>query len=243
MPWRKVLYRKWVSARHRLLGLPRTGHVSFGDLRRVEPFGRHFGTDRGQAIDRHYIEAFLQSHATDIRGRVLEVGDDGYTRQFGGQRVTHSDVLHVDASNPRATIVADLTVAPQIPDDSFDCIILTQVLHLIYEPSSAVRTLHRVLKPGGVLLLTSPGITQVPHGTNWAHTWYWAFTELAVLRMLEGAFGHGRVAVESAGNVFSATAMLYGLASQDLGTSDLEVQDPDYPVIIAARAHKRPAGG
>jgi hypothetical protein len=37
--------------------------------------------------------------------------------------------------------------------------------------------------------------------------------------------------------------MLYGLASQDLGTSDLAVHDPDYPVIIAARAHKRPAGG
>lgn len=243
MPWRKVLYRKWVSARHQLLGIPRTGHVSFGDLRRVEPIGRHFGTDRGQAIDRHYIEAFLQSRATDVRGRVLEVGDDGYTRQFGGQRVTANDVLHVNANNPRATIVADLAAAPQIPDDSFDCIILTQVLHLIYEARSAVRTLHRILKPGGVLLLTTPGITQVPHGTVWAHTWYWAFTELSTLRMLEEAFGAGRVAVESCGNVLSATAMLYGLASDDLGQSDLDVHDPDYPVIITARAQRRPAGG
>jgi SAM-dependent methyltransferase len=243
MPWRKVLYRKWVSARHRLLGIPRTGHVSFGDLRRVEPFGRHFGTDRGQAIDRHYIEAFLQSRSVDVRGRVLEVGDDGYTRQFGGQRVTRSDVLHVDASNPRATIVADLANAPQIPDDSFDCIILTQVLHLIYEPRGAVRTLYRILKPGGVLILTTPGLSQVPHGTVWAHTWYWSFTELSTLRMLEEAFGEGRVAVESRGNVFSATAMLYGLAAQDLSESDLAVHDPDYPVIISARAQKRPVGG
>jgi SAM-dependent methyltransferase len=231
-----------ISARHRLLGIPSTGHVSFGDLRRVEPFGRHFGTDRGQAIDRHYIEAFLQSRATDIRGRVLEVGDDGYTRQFGGPQVTHSDVLHVDSTNPRATIVADLTDAPHIADNRFDCIVLTQVLHLIYEPRRAVRTLHRILKPGGVLLLTVPGITQVPHGTVWAHTWYWAFTELSTLRMLDEAFGPGHVDVESRGNVFSAAAMLYGLASQDLGVSDLEVHDPDYPVIVTARAHKRPVG-
>jgi SAM-dependent methyltransferase len=243
MPWRKLIYRKWVAARHRLWGVPKTGHVSFGDLRRVEPFARHFGTDRGQAIDRHYIEAFLRSHSTDIRGRVLEVGDDSYSRKFGGQRITHSDVLNVDAQNPRATIVADLEDAPQIPTDSFDCIILTQVLHLIYEPRSAVRTLHRILKPGGVLLLTTPGLSQVPHGTVWAHTWYWAFTELATLRMLQEAFGKGRVAVTSSGNVFSATAMLYGLAAQDLGASDLEVHDPDYPVIINARAQKRPAAG
>ena len=243
MPWRKRLYRKWVSARNRLLAVPETGHVRFGDLRRVEPFARHFGTDRGQAIDRHYIEAFLESRSADIRGHVLEVGDDSYTRRFGGQRVTQTDVLNIDARNPRATIVADLQDAPQIPDDRFDCIILTQVLHLIYEPRSAVRTLHRILRPGGVLLLTTPGLCQVPHGTVWAHTWYWSFTQLATSRMLEESFGEGRVAVESSGNVLSATAMLYGLAAEDLATSDLGVHDPDYPVIITARAQKRPAGG
>jgi SAM-dependent methyltransferase len=214
-----------------------------GDLRRVEPLGRDFGTDRGQALDRHYIEGFLQSHATDVRGRVLEVGDDGYTRRFGGQRVTQSDVLHVDRSNPRATLVADLADAPGIPDASFDCIILTQVLHLIYEPRKAVATVQRILKPGGVLLLTTPGITQVPHGTVWAHTWYWAFTELAILRMLEEAFGAGRVAVDSSGNVLSAAAMLYGMAAEDLATDELDAHDPDYPVIVTARAQKRPAAG
>jgi SAM-dependent methyltransferase len=243
MPWRKVVYRKLVAAKHRFWGIPSTGHVSFGDLRRVEPLGRHFGTDRGQAVDRHYIEQFLKSHADDVRGHVLEVGDDGYTRAYGGEQVTRSDVLHVNASNPQATIVADLADAPHIPSAAFDCIILTQVLHLIYEPGRAVRTLGRILKPGGVLLLTTPGITQVPQGTTWADTWYWAFTELSTRRMLEDVFGTGRVTVESHGNVFAATAMLYGLAVQDLGRGDLEVHDPDYPVIIAARAHKRPASG
>ena len=50
-------------------------------------------------------------------GRVLEIGDDEYTRRFGGDRVERSDVLHVEEGNPQATIVADLADAPQIPDD------------------------------------------------------------------------------------------------------------------------------
>ena len=37
-------------------------------------------------MDRHYIERFLAQHAVDVQGRVLEVGDDAYTRRFGGER-------------------------------------------------------------------------------------------------------------------------------------------------------------
>jgi len=42
--------------------------------------------------------------------------------------------------------------------------VFTQTLHLIYDVRSAIRTLHRVLKPGGVLLATFPGISQTEKG-------------------------------------------------------------------------------
>ena len=45
---------------------------------------RDFGFDRGTPIDRYYIESFLSTHASDIRGHVLEVADNTYTRRFGG---------------------------------------------------------------------------------------------------------------------------------------------------------------
>src|SRR5687767_2014936 len=106
--------------------IPRVGHVRFGSLRRVNPISRHFGFDRGQPVDRHYIEGFLARNATDVRGRVVEVGDDSYTRRFGAGRVTRSDVLHVSADNPQATIVADLANAEHVPSDTFDCVIVTQ---------------------------------------------------------------------------------------------------------------------
>jgi hypothetical protein len=53
------------------------------------------GFDRGLPIDRYYIERFLQTHSADIRRHVLEVGDNAYTRRFGGNRVTKSDVINL----------------------------------------------------------------------------------------------------------------------------------------------------
>jgi hypothetical protein len=109
---------------------------------------RDFGYDRGQPIDRYYIERFLAANADVITGRVLEIGDSGYTRRFGGTRVTRSDVLNIEPGDPGTTIVADLATADHIPSDSFDCLVITQTLHLIYDLSVAVGTLHRILNPG-----------------------------------------------------------------------------------------------
>ena len=65
--------------------------------RRVHPIRRDFGWQSGQPIDRYYTEEhFLPAYQPDIRGRVLEIGDDRYTRQFGKEHVTVSDVLHVN---------------------------------------------------------------------------------------------------------------------------------------------------
>ncbi len=245
MRLRKRAFRLLARLRRGLFDIPQPGTVDFGDLRRVTPIGREFGLDRplpggerGSPVDRHYVERFLETHAGDINGRVLEIGDDAYTRRYGGDRVTRSDVLNITADNPAATIVADLVDAPHIADESFDCVILTQTLHLIYDARNAVRTLHRILKPDGILLMTVPGITLVPTMSVWGHTWYWAFTELSVRRMLEDVFDPPRVAIDSAGNVLTAMAFLHGLAAQELTQSEFAAADPDYPLILAARARK-----
>src|SRR5919112_603630 len=96
-------------------GRPPVGKVDFGSLRRLNPISSLFGYDRGRPVDRYYIENFLAHHADDIKGRVLEIGDASYTREFGGKQVTVSDILHVDHSNPQATIVADMSSADHIP--------------------------------------------------------------------------------------------------------------------------------
>ena len=73
-------------------------------------------------IDRYYVEKFLTKEASSVHGRVLEIGDNAYTMQFGGNKVTQSDILHVKEGNPKATIIGDLTSADHIPSNAFDCV-------------------------------------------------------------------------------------------------------------------------
>ena len=96
--------------------------VDLGDLRRLEPVDSGFGLGRGKPVDRHYIEDFLGRHALDIRGRVLEVSEAADTTRFGADRVTGSDILHADGSNPRATLVGDLADGGSLPANAFDCL-------------------------------------------------------------------------------------------------------------------------
>ena len=214
-----------------------TRAARFGDLRRVTPFSREFGFDRGTPVDRFYIEWFLSCCEADIRDRVLEIGDNSYTKRFGGNRVTRSDVLHVQEGNPQATFVGDLSSAEHIPSDVFDCIILTQTLHLIYDMKATMRTLYRTLKPGGVLLATVPGISQLERGRG-RTTWYWSLTILSTRRLAEEAFPRENVEVESHGNVLAATAFLMGLAAEELDWAELEHRDPLYQLLITLRAAK-----
>jgi SAM-dependent methyltransferase len=234
--------RAWVvrMMRRYRLQWPRTGSVNFGDLGRVTPVSSIFGIDRGLPVDRFYIEKFLQANAADIKGRCLEMGDAFYIGKFGGDNVSKIDVLHVAEGNPEATIVGDLTHADHIPSDSFDCIIFTQSLQMIYDMRSALRTLHRILKPGGVLLLTSHGISKIGRRLgrdDWGE--YWHLTTQSLDALMRETFPEADVEVASCGNVMAAVAYLHGLATEELAASELDYLDPDYEVIVTARAVKR----
>ena len=216
---------------------PPVGKIQFGSLRRLTPISREFGYDRGLPIDRYYVENFLARQADDIQGRALEIGDNSYTRKFGGDRVTHSDVLHVKEGNPDATIVGDLTNADNIPSNTFDCLVLTQTLHLIYDMRVALKTIHRILKPGGVALVTSPGISQIEIN-EWKDYWCWSLTAISAQKLFAEAFPTANFQIEVYGNVLAATSFLQGLASEELQPEELDYYDPSYPVLITVRAVK-----
>lgn len=230
--------------RRRLTVRPPVGTLRFGSLRRLTPFSRKWGVERGTPIDRYYIESFLARHAGeeqyaagDIHGHVLEVGDDMYSREFG-VGVEKIDVFHAQSERPEATLVGDLASPGDVPLDAFDCVICTQTLNVIYDVEAAVRTLHRMLRPGGVLLATVPGISQIvrPDRDLWGD--YWRFTSLAARKLLESSFPAQNVTVESYGNVLSSAAFLYGVAAEELKPRELEPRDPDYELLIGMRAVK-----
>jgi SAM-dependent methyltransferase len=215
------------------------GQVDFGGLRRLTPVSRAFGFDRGQCIDRHYIEQFLEEHAGDVAGRVLEVADNNYTRAFGGDKVTQSDVLHLHPGEEGTTCYGDLA-DPNCPLETacFDCIVFTQTLLVIHDFQQAVRTLHRILKPAGVLLATFPGISQISRYDMERWGDYWRFTDLSARRTFGDVFGQESVQVTTRGNVLVACAFLHGLAASELTAEELSHTDPDYQVLLTVRAQK-----
>jgi SAM-dependent methyltransferase len=237
---RRIVPASVVLATRRTLGqqvTPPPGKVRFGDLRRTVPIAGDFGYGRGGPVDRYYIEAFLDRHAADIKGRVLEVGDASYTRRFGGDRVARADVLHVDAGAPEATFVGDLADGSFLPDGAFDCVVLTQTLHLIYDYVAALRTLERVLAPGGVLLLTVPGISNVA-ADQWGAMWQYSFTQHALSRACAEVFEGCQVEITSHGNVLAAVAFLHGLSADELSREELDATHVEYSIVHAMRVAK-----
>lgn len=219
------------SARRRRLRRP----AFLGSLRRTTPLGEHWGWDRGLPIDRYYIERFLAEHRADIRGRVLEVKDDDYTRRFG-TTVEQRDVLDIDPGNAYATVVADLARADTVPDRSFDCILLTQTLQYVYEVEAAIAEVHRMLREGGVALVTVPSLSRVVLDQEWGD--YWRFTADACHRLFGNVFGAELVSVTSYGNVLTSVGFLSGLAKEDLRQHQLDEVDLRFPVTIGVRAQK-----
>lgn len=233
--------RDWIvrqQRRHNLHWL-RVGTIRFGDLHRTTPVSPVFGIDRGLSIERYYIERFLHQHRTDVRGRCLEIGDAVYINKFGDDRVTAIDVLHVQPGAPGATIVADLTSADHVAADTFDSIIFTQTLQMIYDMKAALRTLHRILKPGGVLLLTSHGISRIGRRLGrdgWGE--YWRITTQSAEKLVTETFPGAVATVGSYGNVLTSCCCLHGIASEEIAPADLDYRDPDFEVIVTIRAQK-----
>ena len=216
---------------------PPVGTIRFGSFRRLSPISPIFALDRGVPIERYYIDQFLSRHRTDIRGRAMEFGDTMYLDRFGDDRVSQKDVFSVVAA-PGVTIVGDLVGRGTLPADAFDCIVCTQTLQMIYDMPAAIRRLHSMLRPGGVLLVTSHGISKIGRHVDTDH-WgeYWRVTQEGARALFRDNFP-GTIDVRGYGNVLTAMSALHGLAANELTERELDHADRDFDVIVGVRAVK-----
>jgi SAM-dependent methyltransferase len=219
---RRLLWTDWV--------------VDYSKLRRLTPYRKSFGWRRGKCIDRYYIEKFMSANRQYIRGDVLEIGDNTYTKLFLGDDYKNSHIGDIDPGNRLATILFDLENCNEIEDKTFDTIILTQVLQYMENLPRVVRNLHRILRPGGAILATIPGIVQLMPSMSGIGTEYWRFTRHSVELIFRPHFKPEAMDISTFGNVLSAVAFLHGLVVAELKTAELEYNDPDYEVIISIRA-------
>lgn len=200
------------------------------------PVSKRFGAERGKPVDRIYIERFLAENQDKIGGVVMEMADSGYTEMFG-KHVEQSLVLHLNGWG-KSVIKGNLETGEGIPESCVDCFICTQTIQFIYDIHSVVRNIYRMLKSGGVALVTAHCLGQISlyDYHNWGE--YWRFTDMSMRRLFAEVFEESKITVQSWGNMKTAIAYQYGLCAEDLQKEDFGIQDEQYPVIVTVAARK-----
>ncbi|MBI3321371.1 MAG: class I SAM-dependent methyltransferase [Candidatus Omnitrophica bacterium] len=107
--------------------------------------------------------------APHAQGVLVDIGcgQKPFDQIFRTQVTTYVGIDHPLTVHPlngsRADVLATIMQLP-LRSQSVDTVLLTEVLEHLPEPVAALRELHRLLKPGGVLLLTAPMIYNL-HGS------------------------------------------------------------------------------
>jgi len=201
-----------------------------------EPVSSQFGCDRGTPLDRYYIEKFLRNNSQDIKGDVVEIAEDTYSKKFG--KNIRSKILHVE-SNTQADLKGDLCNTATLPDNYADCFICTQTFNFIYNFQDAIKGSRYMLKPGGTLLATVA--CMAPISKYDADRWgdYWRFTPQSCKKIFGDAFGENNIQITPYGNSAVAALFMKGYAIEDLPKSvNLDHEDELFPVVIGIKAVK-----
>jgi SAM-dependent methyltransferase len=205
-------------------------------IRNKRPISNLYGLDRGEAIDRYYIEDFLENNKAHVKGACLELLNNNYTTRYGEGRISKSSILDINKKNKTANIYGDLKdLSTIISDNTYDCIILTQVLQFIDNYQLAISECYRILKPGGTLLITVPALSRIDCQTGTSGD-YWRFTSASINYILKQNFNNYQI--KSYGNVKTCLSFLTGLSQEDLNKNDFIYNDDNFPCIITARAIK-----
>ena len=115
---------------------------------------------RNFAILRQSVTDFIAELATEFDGadvRVLDIAPESHAGAVASFVQGRVETMDIDPASG-ATYIADLCSdnSMVVPDASFDVIVCTEVLEHTLRPWDAVIELRRMLRPGGVLGVTTP---------------------------------------------------------------------------------------
>ncbi len=151
----------------------------------------------------YLMEKRLRTGISDhIRGRLLDIGSgDQPYGQLLAAVVTRYDSVDVGKKHPGQTYVASASDMSVIPADTYDSALCLSVLEHVANPWQALQEIHRVLKPGGTLILTVPHLSRLheePHD-------YFRFTHHGLKAMCDDA-GFEIIELEKNGGLLSFIA-------------------------------------
>lgn len=117
-------------------------------------------TARGKTISRILANALLERYGRGIRGVVIDLASGSrpsYRRILGLTENPQVKLFGLDVNAAHTPdVVGDLRRTLPFRDRAADWVILSSFLYISEDPAGVLREIRRVLRPEGVLLLTSP---------------------------------------------------------------------------------------
>jgi SAM-dependent methyltransferase len=208
-----------------------THSLNWGDLKKPVPICQAFGLTRGKPIDRYYLNKFIQEIQPQIAGKILEIGGTPKDKDFYELNPGLSyQVMNIEAGLG-IDIVGDAHDVSIIKPESFDSIIIFNVLEHCYAPWQVVENIYTWLKPGGKCFAMVPNAIRI-HTTPMD---YWRPLPDAFAWMFRN-FSAQKLYVY--GNPMSVIASYHGIATEELTTEELDAFHPDFPVATCIFAQK-----
>lgn len=206
-----------------------------GDLP-LKPYSRRMGWERGTPIDRIYIEKFLEDNKKYIYGDIIEIAESTYTYKYGVE-IKKAWIFTAEKITGENVIVGDLENGIGVVENLVDCFILTQTIPFIFDIKETVKSVMKLLKVGGVALVTLRGISCISQYDECRWGDYWGFTKQSAEKLFDVENAEV-IKIEQYGNVKVASSFLYGLSAEELEKSDYEYVDDLYPVTIGIVVRK-----
>lgn len=157
------------------------------DTNRQEGIGRikDYYVDEHNPYFLHFRTLFadLENAATQARGRLLDIGcgNKPYEKMFNGRITEYVGCDIVQSSENRVDVICEATNIP-LPENTFDTVLCTQVIEHVADHRQLLRETFRLLKSGGILILTGPmywPLHEEPHD-------FFRFTEHGFRYLLQG---------------------------------------------------------
>ena len=128
-----------------------------------------------KGLSRRHLSAGFRAHHDAIipeleqlvAEEVIDLGaGDSPFADIIASRAQRYDTLDVTTEKQPVTYVSDIQHMPEVPSERYDVAVCLQVLEHVPNPGAALRESHRILRPGGHLILSVPHLSRLhdePH--------------------------------------------------------------------------------
>ncbi|MDO8424102.1 MAG: methyltransferase domain-containing protein [bacterium] len=161
-------------------------------------------TSLSTSVRRYFIDNFFFSRKDLIKGKVIDIGGKKKNKRglFDIGKITNNvTYINIERST-EPDIVSDAASIP-LNDSTFDTAIIAELLEHVPEPAKVLMEAQRLLKPGGIALVTVPFNVGV-HGDP---SDYGRYTRVMLENMSREA-GFSKVEIEEQGALFAVMALM-----------------------------------